>query len=143
MQPDLTPEEAAGSQRPKNLMQTLMEDYETHKSKRRERMDDSSVSSSSFLFPPEHGRQRGIAVQARACGQSSARVTGPEPGFPRALPCPEQGWGFVLLPPNTDHAGSGSFVAVKYSLSPLARLLHGMLGVSKDTMRDGKKDIRC
>ncbi|XP_040093401.1 A-kinase anchor protein 2 isoform X5 [Oryx dammah] len=43
LQPDLAPEEAAGSQRPKNLMQTLMEDYETHKSKRRERMDDSSV----------------------------------------------------------------------------------------------------
>ncbi|XP_037585467.1 A-kinase anchor protein 2 isoform X7 [Cebus imitator] len=43
LQPDLTPEEAAGIQRPKNLMQTLMEDYETHKSKRRERMDDSSV----------------------------------------------------------------------------------------------------
>ncbi|XP_006864744.1 PREDICTED: A-kinase anchor protein 2 isoform X1 [Chrysochloris asiatica] len=43
LQPDLPPEEAAGSQRPKNLMQTLMEDYETHKSKRRERMDDSSV----------------------------------------------------------------------------------------------------
>uniref|UniRef100_A0A8C2VPM4 PALM2 and AKAP2 fusion n=2 Tax=Chinchilla lanigera TaxID=34839 RepID=A0A8C2VPM4_CHILA len=42
-QPDLAPEEAAGTQRPKNLMQTLMEDYETHKSKRRERMDDSSV----------------------------------------------------------------------------------------------------
>ncbi|XP_039726604.1 A-kinase anchor protein 2 isoform X1 [Pteropus medius] len=42
-QPELAPEEAAGSQRPKNLMQTLMEDYETHKSKRRERMDDSSV----------------------------------------------------------------------------------------------------
>ncbi|XP_023578690.1 A-kinase anchor protein 2 isoform X2 [Octodon degus] len=44
-QPDLTPEEAAGTQRPKNLMQTLMEDYETHKSKRRERMDDSSYTS--------------------------------------------------------------------------------------------------
>lgn len=50
MQPDLAPEEAAGAQRPKNLMQTLMEDYETHKSKRRERMDDSSVSFSSFPF---------------------------------------------------------------------------------------------
>lgn len=50
MQPDLAPEEAAGTQRPKNLMQTLMEDYETHKSKRRERMDDSSVSFSSFPF---------------------------------------------------------------------------------------------
>ncbi|XP_078229610.1 PALM2-AKAP2 protein isoform X9 [Callithrix jacchus] len=45
LQPDLTPEEAAGTQRPKNLMQTLMEDYETHKSKRRERMDDSSYTS--------------------------------------------------------------------------------------------------
>ncbi|XP_059580595.1 A-kinase anchor protein 2 isoform X2 [Alligator mississippiensis] len=42
-QPDSLPDEAAGSQRPKNLMQTLMEDYETHKTKRRERMDDSSV----------------------------------------------------------------------------------------------------
>ncbi|XP_043403520.1 A-kinase anchor protein 2 isoform X3 [Chelonia mydas] len=42
-QSDLLPDEAAGSQRPKNLMQTLMEDYETHKTKRRERMDDSSV----------------------------------------------------------------------------------------------------
>ncbi|MBZ3871171.1 A-kinase anchor protein 2 [Sciurus carolinensis] len=45
LQPDLAPEEAAGTQRPKNLMQTLMEDYETHKSKRRERMDDSSYTS--------------------------------------------------------------------------------------------------
>ncbi|XP_053858832.1 A-kinase anchor protein 2-like isoform X1 [Vidua macroura] len=36
-------EESAGGQRPKNLMQTLMEDYETHKTKRRERMDDSAV----------------------------------------------------------------------------------------------------
>ncbi|XP_069818279.1 A-kinase anchor protein 2 isoform X2 [Dendropsophus ebraccatus] len=35
-------EDPAGS-RPKNLMQTLMEDYESHKSKRRDRMDDSSV----------------------------------------------------------------------------------------------------
>ncbi|XP_031798930.1 A-kinase anchor protein 2 isoform X2 [Sarcophilus harrisii] len=42
-QSDLLSEEAAGSQRPKNLMQTLMEDYETHKSKRREKMDESSV----------------------------------------------------------------------------------------------------
>ncbi|XP_064357689.1 PALM2-AKAP2 fusion protein isoform X3 [Dromaius novaehollandiae] len=38
------PEEPAGAQRPKNLMQTLMEDYETHKTKRRERMDDSSYT---------------------------------------------------------------------------------------------------
>ncbi|XP_062368652.1 PALM2-AKAP2 fusion protein isoform X2 [Cinclus cinclus] len=40
---DPPPEESAGAQRPKNLMQTLMEDYETHKTKRRERMDDSEV----------------------------------------------------------------------------------------------------
>ncbi|XP_041342219.1 A-kinase anchor protein 2 isoform X2 [Pyrgilauda ruficollis] len=40
---DPAPEESAGAQRPKNLMQTLMEDYETHKTKRRERMDDSAV----------------------------------------------------------------------------------------------------
>uniref|UniRef100_A0A8D0GUL1 PALM2 and AKAP2 fusion n=1 Tax=Sphenodon punctatus TaxID=8508 RepID=A0A8D0GUL1_SPHPU len=38
---DSLPDEA--SQKPKNLMQTLLEDYETHKTKRRERMDDSSV----------------------------------------------------------------------------------------------------
>ncbi|XP_009990694.1 PREDICTED: A-kinase anchor protein 2 isoform X2 [Tauraco erythrolophus] len=42
-QSDPPPEEPAGAQRPKNLMQTLMEDYETHKTKRRERMDDSAV----------------------------------------------------------------------------------------------------
>ncbi|NXL51825.1 AKAP2 protein, partial [Podilymbus podiceps] len=41
---DPPPEEPAGAQRPKNLMQTLMEDYETHKTKRRERMDDSSYT---------------------------------------------------------------------------------------------------
>ncbi|XP_062456635.1 PALM2-AKAP2 fusion protein isoform X3 [Rhea pennata] len=43
-QSELPPEEPAGAQRPKNLMQTLMEDYETHKTKRRERMDDSSYT---------------------------------------------------------------------------------------------------
>ncbi|XP_063770336.1 PALM2-AKAP2 fusion protein isoform X3 [Pseudophryne corroboree] len=36
-------DDATASQRPKNLMQTLLDDYETHKSKRRDRMDDSSV----------------------------------------------------------------------------------------------------
>lgn len=43
-------EESAGAQRPKNLMQTLMEDYETHKTKRRERMDDSAVSAVLLPF---------------------------------------------------------------------------------------------
>ncbi|NWU96756.1 AKAP2 protein, partial [Upupa epops] len=43
-QSDLSSEEPAGAQRPKNLMQTLLEDYETHKTKRRERMDDSSYT---------------------------------------------------------------------------------------------------
>ncbi|NWW97193.1 AKAP2 protein, partial [Rhynochetos jubatus] len=43
-QSDTPSEEPAGAQRPKNLMQTLMEDYETHKTKRRERMDDSSYT---------------------------------------------------------------------------------------------------
>ncbi|XP_016110948.1 A-kinase anchor protein 2-like isoform X2 [Sinocyclocheilus grahami] len=33
----------SGGQRPKNFMQTLMEDYETHKVKRREKTDDNSV----------------------------------------------------------------------------------------------------
>ncbi|KAJ8286371.1 hypothetical protein GJAV_G00037930 [Gymnothorax javanicus] len=35
--------DSGGSQRPKNFMQTLMEDYETHKVKRREKMEDNSV----------------------------------------------------------------------------------------------------
>ncbi|XP_064164653.1 PALM2-AKAP2 fusion protein isoform X2 [Anguilla rostrata] len=35
--------DSAGSQRPKNFMQTLMEDYETHKVKRREKIEDNSV----------------------------------------------------------------------------------------------------
>ncbi|KAM9329730.1 A-kinase anchor protein 2-like isoform 2-T2 [Gastrophryne carolinensis] len=36
-------DDASGSQRPKNLMQTLMDDYESHKTKIRDRRDDSSV----------------------------------------------------------------------------------------------------
>ncbi|NWY15599.1 AKAP2 protein, partial [Aphelocoma coerulescens] len=51
-QSDPPSEESAGAQRPKNLMQTLMEDYETHKTKRRERMDDS-MTSCAFLFSPD------------------------------------------------------------------------------------------
>ncbi|XP_029470027.1 A-kinase anchor protein 2 isoform X2 [Rhinatrema bivittatum] len=43
LQSDLLTDEAAGPQRPKNLMETLLEDFETHKTKRRERIDDSSV----------------------------------------------------------------------------------------------------
>ncbi|XP_072260595.1 A-kinase anchor protein 2 isoform X2 [Pyxicephalus adspersus] len=42
-QPDVLLEDPTGSQRPKNLMQTLMDDFETHKTKRRDRMDDTSV----------------------------------------------------------------------------------------------------
>ncbi|KAG8595093.1 hypothetical protein GDO81_001415 [Engystomops pustulosus] len=40
---DLQLEDPTGPQRPKNLMQTLMDDFESHKSKRRDRTDDSSV----------------------------------------------------------------------------------------------------
>nr|XP_015218277.1 PREDICTED: A-kinase anchor protein 2-like isoform X1 [Lepisosteus oculatus] len=36
-------DESGGSQRPKNFMQTLMEDFETHKVKRREKVEDASV----------------------------------------------------------------------------------------------------
>lgn len=39
---DAGSEDSVGS-RPKNFMQTLMEDYETHKVKRREKMEDNSV----------------------------------------------------------------------------------------------------
>ncbi|ETE71313.1 A-kinase anchor protein 2, partial [Ophiophagus hannah] len=41
--PSSASDESGGSQRAKNLMQTLMEDYESHKTKRRERMDENSV----------------------------------------------------------------------------------------------------
>ncbi|XP_020787287.2 A-kinase anchor protein 2 isoform X1 [Boleophthalmus pectinirostris] len=40
---DAGSEDSSGSSRPKNFMQTLMEDYETHKVKRREKMEDSQV----------------------------------------------------------------------------------------------------
>ncbi|KAM6467918.1 PALM2-AKAP2 fusion protein isoform 3-T3 [Liasis olivaceus] len=39
---DSASDETGGSQRAKNLMETLMEDYESHKTKRRERMDENS-----------------------------------------------------------------------------------------------------
>ncbi|XP_058645812.1 A-kinase anchor protein 2 isoform X5 [Onychostoma macrolepis] len=39
----------SGGQRPKNFMQTLMEDYETHKVKRREKVEDSSFTSKAVL----------------------------------------------------------------------------------------------
>ncbi|XP_041441206.1 palm2-akap2 protein L homeolog isoform X3 [Xenopus laevis] len=44
IQPDLLLEEATGSQRPKNLMETLMDDFESHKTKRRDRMDDATYT---------------------------------------------------------------------------------------------------
>ncbi|KAJ8402063.1 hypothetical protein AAFF_G00372980 [Aldrovandia affinis] len=40
---DVGSDDSGGSQRPKNFMQTLMEDYETHKVKRREKIEDNSV----------------------------------------------------------------------------------------------------
>nr|XP_033781771.1 A-kinase anchor protein 2 isoform X2 [Geotrypetes seraphini] len=43
LQADLFSDEAAEPQRPKNLMETLLEDFESHKTKRREWVDDNSV----------------------------------------------------------------------------------------------------
>ncbi|XP_048875452.1 A-kinase anchor protein 2-like isoform X3 [Brienomyrus brachyistius] len=40
---DVSSDDSAGPQRAKNFMQTLMEDYETHKVKRREKVEDASV----------------------------------------------------------------------------------------------------
>ncbi|GLD55141.1 A-kinase anchor protein 2-like isoform X1 [Lates japonicus] len=42
--------EDSGGSRPKNFMQTLMEDYETHKVKRREKMEDNSVLEATRFF---------------------------------------------------------------------------------------------
>ncbi|NP_001357765.1 palm2 and akap2 fusion isoform 1 (palm2-akap2) [Danio rerio] len=39
---DLGSDDSGGAQRPKNFMQTLMEDFETHKVKRREKAEDNS-----------------------------------------------------------------------------------------------------
>lgn len=50
---DLGSDDSGGSQRPKNLMQTLMEDYESHKVKRREKLEDNSVSA-HFTSPHQH-----------------------------------------------------------------------------------------
>ncbi|KAG9354066.1 hypothetical protein JZ751_012190 [Albula glossodonta] len=41
---DVGSDDSGGSQRPKNFMQTLMEDYETHKVKRREKLEDNSYA---------------------------------------------------------------------------------------------------
>ncbi|XP_048114269.1 A-kinase anchor protein 2 isoform X3 [Alosa alosa] len=41
---DLGSDDSGGSQRPKNLMQTLMEDFESHKVKRREKVEDNSYA---------------------------------------------------------------------------------------------------
>ncbi|XP_036381824.1 A-kinase anchor protein 2-like [Megalops cyprinoides] len=41
--PDLGSDSSENGQRPKNFMQTLMEDYETHKVKRRDMMEDARV----------------------------------------------------------------------------------------------------
>uniref|UniRef100_A0ACB8ESV0 Uncharacterized protein n=1 Tax=Sphaerodactylus townsendi TaxID=933632 RepID=A0ACB8ESV0_9SAUR len=75
-------DEAGGSQKPKNLMQTLLEDYETHKTKRREKMDESSVkplqelllnkgmeqegSNISFLLEDEEDNQAAAEVVSQA-----------------------------------------------------------------------------
>ncbi|KAF7701359.1 hypothetical protein HF521_002524 [Silurus meridionalis] len=40
---DLGSDDSGGNQRPKNFMQTLMEDYETHKVRRREKAEDNTV----------------------------------------------------------------------------------------------------
>ncbi|XP_018589878.1 A-kinase anchor protein 2-like isoform X3 [Scleropages formosus] len=42
---DLSSEESGGSQHPKNLMQTLMEDYELNKTKRSEKIEETKVST--------------------------------------------------------------------------------------------------
>ncbi|XP_061488550.1 PALM2-AKAP2 fusion protein isoform X3 [Rhineura floridana] len=59
---DSASDESGGSQRPKNLMQTLMEDYESHKTKRRERMDESSVLEATRV----NRRKSALALQWEA-----------------------------------------------------------------------------
>ena len=113
LQPDLAPEEAAGSQRPKNLMQTLMEDYETHKSKRRERMDDSSVSLSSFPLSCIQG-WTSAGVWYYGSGSDGCVVVWPASWYQHQFShvwfnMLGVGLGFVLFLKNIDLAKSGSF----------------------------------
>ncbi|XP_047228677.1 A-kinase anchor protein 2 isoform X3 [Girardinichthys multiradiatus] len=42
--------EDSGGSRPKNLMQTLLEDYETHKVKRKEKLEDNNVAQYAHLL---------------------------------------------------------------------------------------------
>lgn len=122
LQPDLAPEEAAGSQRPKNLMQTLMEDYETHKSKRRERMDDSSVSFSSFpliLHPRVNiGLVYGTVDQALMCVWLSGQHHGTSTNFHMCgLTCLELGWGLSCFSKTLIMQTVGPFAAKLWSES--------------------------
>lgn len=50
--------EDSGGSRPKNLMQTLMEDYESHKVKRKEKVEDSSVSTHAGTHKHRHTHTR-------------------------------------------------------------------------------------
>ncbi|XP_067254445.1 A-kinase anchor protein 2 isoform X6 [Chanodichthys erythropterus] len=70
---DLGSDDSGGGQRPKNFMQTLMEDYETHKVKRREKAEDSSYvrSVTTELFwtvrPKPSMRLFGTGSGGNAC----------------------------------------------------------------------------
>lgn len=122
LQPDLAPEEAAGSQRPKNLMQTLMEDYETHKSKRRERMDDSSVSFSSFPLSCIQGWTSAWCMVPWirlwcVCG-CLASIMVPAPIFRCVvLTCLELGWGLSYFSETLIMPRVGLFTAKFWSES--------------------------
>uniref|UniRef100_A0A8C6SKX4 Palm2 and akap2 fusion n=1 Tax=Neogobius melanostomus TaxID=47308 RepID=A0A8C6SKX4_9GOBI len=59
---DAGSEDSSGSSRPKNFMQTLMEDYETHKVKKREKMEDSQVLEATRVTR----RKSGMALRWEA-----------------------------------------------------------------------------
>lgn len=111
-----------------------MEDYETHKSKRRERMDDGSVSVSSFLFHFSEGeRPRGVWLSQfrRGCvcrGLASVLALKPVLRCVRLM-CLELGLGVVPCFSKTwITEGAGPFAA-ECSWNPLARPAQGMSGV--------------
>lgn len=68
--PDVLLEDATASQRPRNLMQTLMDDFETHKSKRRERVDDSTYTSKLLSYRVTTEVLEAVRVSRRKSAQA-------------------------------------------------------------------------
>ncbi|XP_040217074.1 A-kinase anchor protein 2 isoform X1 [Rana temporaria] len=68
--PEVLLEDATGSQRPRNLMQTLMDDFETLKSKRRDRVDESTYTSKLLSYRVTTEVLEAVRVSRRKSAQA-------------------------------------------------------------------------